>query len=47
MRAADADACLELLASHGYRFLLEPRDIIAHDASRMESSLSVGRRRSA
>jgi FkbM family methyltransferase len=25
----DADACLELLALHGYRFLLEPRDIIA------------------
>jgi FkbM family methyltransferase len=47
MRASDADACLELLASHGYRFLLEPRDIIAHDASRMESTLSVGRRRSA
>jgi len=30
MRPADADACLELLAGHGYRFLLEPHDIIAH-----------------
>jgi hypothetical protein len=26
---ADADACLEFLAAHRYRFLLEPRDIIA------------------
>jgi FkbM family methyltransferase len=25
----DADACLELLAAHGYRFAIEPRDIIA------------------
>lgn len=25
----DADACLELLASHGYRFLVDGRDIIA------------------
>jgi FkbM family methyltransferase len=30
MPAADADACLTLLASHGYRFLVEPRDIIAY-----------------
>jgi FkbM family methyltransferase len=30
MPARDADACLELLAGHGYRFLIEPRDIIAH-----------------
>ena len=30
MPARDADACLELLAAHGYRFLIEPRDIIAH-----------------
>ena len=30
MTASDADACLELLAEHGYRFLLEPRDIIAY-----------------
>jgi FkbM family methyltransferase len=30
MHSRDADACLEFLASHGYRFVLEPRDIIAH-----------------
>lgn len=30
MRPRDADACLEFLAAHGYRFLIEPRDIIAH-----------------
>lgn len=30
MKARDADACLELLAAHGYRFLVESRDIIAH-----------------
>jgi FkbM family methyltransferase len=47
MRTSDADACLELLAAHGYRFLLEPRDIIAHVASGIESTLSVARRRSA
>jgi FkbM family methyltransferase len=29
MPGRDADACLEFLAAHGYRFLLEPRDIIA------------------
>jgi FkbM family methyltransferase len=30
MPARDADACLELLSAHGYCFLIEPRDIIAH-----------------
>jgi FkbM family methyltransferase len=30
MPGADADACLEFLASRGYRFLIEPRDIIAY-----------------
>jgi FkbM family methyltransferase len=44
MRPSDADACLKLLAGYGYRFLLEPGDIIAHYASNLESSLSVGRR---
>jgi FkbM family methyltransferase len=29
MRSRDADECLGFLASHGYRFLVEPRDIIA------------------
>lgn len=32
MPARDADKCLELLAAHGYRFLVEPRDITAHHA---------------
>jgi FkbM family methyltransferase len=30
MHGRDADACLAFLASHGYRFVVEPRDIIAH-----------------
>jgi FkbM family methyltransferase len=30
MRPADADACLENLASQGYRFIIESRDIIAY-----------------
>lgn len=29
MTSGDADACLQLLAAHGYRFVVEPRDIIA------------------
>jgi hypothetical protein len=29
LRSHDADSCLELLSSHGHRFLVEPRDIIA------------------
>jgi hypothetical protein len=29
MQSCDADECLGFLASHGYRFLVEPRDIIA------------------
>ena len=29
MTSRDADACLVHLAGHGYRFLVEPRDIIA------------------
>lgn len=29
MMVGDADACLTLLASHGYRFIIEARDIIA------------------
>jgi FkbM family methyltransferase len=47
MRASEADACLELLAGHGYRFLLEPRDIIAHYAGSTESAATVSRRQSA
>lgn len=30
MRGGDANSCLQHLATHGYRFIVEPRDIIAH-----------------
>jgi FkbM family methyltransferase len=30
MRDGDADVCLALLSEHGYRFIVESRDIIAH-----------------
>jgi FkbM family methyltransferase len=49
MSERDADACLEFLAAHGYKFLLEARDILAHriaDADR-EFSLDAPARRSA
>ncbi|MEX0641497.1 MAG: FkbM family methyltransferase [Pirellulales bacterium] len=39
MPQRDADSCLELLAEHGYRFLLEPRDIIAHRTAASEESV--------
>lgn len=32
MRPSEADDCLSFLASHGYRFVVEARDIIAHRA---------------
>jgi FkbM family methyltransferase len=41
MRAADADACLALLAKHGYRFVVESRDIIAHRQDVADSSRST------
>ena len=47
MTASDADACLELLASHGYRFLIEPRDIIAHRTSPAVDAARTVQRRSA
>jgi FkbM family methyltransferase len=43
MSAADADACLTLLASHGYRFIGEPRDIIAL-LPVSSAALPIGRR---
>jgi FkbM family methyltransferase len=33
MPARDADSCIEFLSSHGYRFVIEARDIIAHRPS--------------
>jgi FkbM family methyltransferase len=47
LRASDANDCLEFLAHHGYRFLLEPRDIIAHYAAECDGAISIGRRLSA
>lgn len=42
MSAADADTCLALLANHGYRFVVETRDIIAHlDNAHCSSPLPV------
>jgi FkbM family methyltransferase len=45
MTATDADACLTLLAEHGYRFVIEARDIIAvRTANTSESTATVQRR---
>jgi FkbM family methyltransferase len=44
MSPADADACLALLADHGYRFVVETRDIIAHLDACPFSQLPVERR---
>jgi FkbM family methyltransferase len=44
MSPPDADACLELLARLGYRFLLEPRDIIAHHKDIMGATRRADRR---
>jgi FkbM family methyltransferase len=45
MTAADADACLMLLGEHGYRFVIEARDIIAvRTADTSESTATVQRR---
>lgn len=45
MPAADADACLLHLASHGYRFIVESRDIIAYlEAGGIQSRDSLDRR---
>lgn len=49
LSARDADACLNLLASHGYRFFVEPRDIIAHQVADVPQAATIAnaRRRSA
>jgi hypothetical protein len=42
MQAAEADECVELLASHGYRFVIEKRDIIAHlGGAEIEAGLTL------
>jgi hypothetical protein len=43
----DADQCLDLLASHGYRFIIETRDIIAYQAAELTALLAPPQRRSA
>jgi len=47
MSPGDADACLALLASHGYRFILENRDIIAHQSAELSATLAPPQRRTA
>ena len=47
MPPRDADACLALLASHGYRFIIEARDIIAHQSRRAVCNAAPPQRRSA
>ena len=47
MSNENADACLSLLASHGYRFILENRDIIAHQSAELAAQLTAPQRRSA
>jgi FkbM family methyltransferase len=46
MSAADADACLILLASHGYRFIVESRDVLAL-LDVPSAAIQLGRRASA
>jgi FkbM family methyltransferase len=45
MADRDADACLALLASHGYRFIMDGRDIIAHHSAELVATLAPPRRR--
>jgi FkbM family methyltransferase len=47
MPPGDADDCLELLASHGYRFIVETRDIIAYQAADLAALPALPQRRSA
>ena len=47
MPPRDADECLALLASHGFRFIMEARDIIAYQAAELSATLAPPQRRSA
>jgi hypothetical protein len=47
MRPNDAAACLLYLAGHGYRFVVESRDIIAHIGDAPMVSGFLGQRASA
>ena len=44
---SDADACLNHLASHGYRFILESKDIIAVRIANIAAPIAQPKRRSA
>jgi FkbM family methyltransferase len=45
MTDREADDCLALLASHGYRFIMEARDIIAHHSAELTATLAPPQRR--
>ena len=47
MSPSDADTCLAFLAGHGYRFIMETRDIIAHQGAELAAALAPPQRRSA
>jgi hypothetical protein len=47
MRPREADECLSFLAAHGFRFVIESRDIIAHKSPELPTSLVSPQRRSA
>lgn len=47
MPTRDADACLDFLAAHGFRFIMEARDIIAHQTVEPSATLAPSQRRSA
>jgi FkbM family methyltransferase len=47
MTPSDADDCLALLSSHGYRFIVETRDIIAYQAAELAAAPALPQRRSA
>lgn len=47
MPPQDADACLEFLASRGYRFIVETRDIIAYQAAESAAPIALAQRRTA
>jgi FkbM family methyltransferase len=47
MPPRDADTCLDFLASHGYRFIVETRDIIAYQAAELSPALAPAHRRTA
>jgi hypothetical protein len=43
----EADECLSFLASHGFRFVIEAHDIIAHQSAELAATMSPPNRRSA